>query len=113
MRFAALQSEYGKAVISRHPPLENVDSLVLVKRSSDGAEKVFTHSEGVLQIASYLGGFWKLLLALYAIPAPARDFLYRLFARYRYRLFGKYDSCLLPPPSIRSRFLDAGFIERG
>jgi predicted DCC family thiol-disulfide oxidoreductase YuxK len=108
MQFAALQSEYGQALRSRHPSLENVDSLVLVKRSSDGAERVFIHSEGALQVASYLGGVWKLFLVLYVVPAPVRDFLYRLFARYRYKLFGKYDSCLLPPPSVRSRFLDSG-----
>jgi predicted DCC family thiol-disulfide oxidoreductase YuxK len=108
MRFAPLQSEYGQALRSRHPSLDNVDSLVLVKRSSDGDERVFIHSEGALQVASYLGGFWKLFLVLYAVPAPVRDFLYRLFARYRYKLFGKYDTCLLPPPSVRSRFLDSG-----
>lgn len=108
MKFAPLQSEYGKAVKMRHPSLENVDSLVLVKRSPRGEESVFVKSDGALQVASYLGCFWKLLLALYIIPRPVRDFFYSLFAKYRYRLFGKYDSCLLPDGSIRSRFLDAG-----
>ena len=51
-------------------------------------------------------GFWKLFLAFRVVPAPVRDFFYDLFARYRYRLFGKYDSCMLPPPEVRSRFLD-------
>jgi predicted DCC family thiol-disulfide oxidoreductase YuxK len=108
MMFAPLQSEYGKAVKMRHPSLEHVDSLVLVKRSARGEESVFIKSDGALQVASYLGGFWKLLLALYIIPRPVRDFFYSLFAKYRYRLFGKHDSCLMPDGSIRSRFLDAG-----
>lgn len=112
MRFAALQSEYAKAIKSRHPSLENVDSLVLVTRSDDGAERVFIKSDGALQVASYLGGFWRLLLALYIIPAPVRDFFYTVFARYRYRLFGRYDTCAVPPPSVRSRFLDAGEDQR-
>jgi predicted DCC family thiol-disulfide oxidoreductase YuxK len=105
MRFAALQSQYGKAVVARHPELQNVDSLVLVEKA-DGAERVFTHSAGALRVAAYLGGWWKLFLAAYIIPRPVRDFFYNLFARYRYRLFGKYDSCPIPSPEVRSRFVD-------
>ena len=106
MRFAALQSEYGKAVIARNPQLQNVDSLVFVERVN-GEEKVWTHSTGALRIAAYLGGAWKLSLIAYAIPRPLRDVLYNLFARYRYRLFGKYESCPVPSQEIRNRFLDS------
>ncbi len=105
MRFAALQSEYGRAIVSRHAQLQNVDSLVLVEQI-DGEEKVFIHSTGALRVAAYLGGWWKLCLIAYIIPRPVRDFVYRLFARYRYRLFGKYDTCPIPSPEVRSRFLD-------
>ena len=107
MKFAALQSEYGSAVVERHPELQKVDSLVLVERVS-GEEKVSTHSTVALRVAAYLGGAWKLLMIAYVIPAPVRDVFYNLFARYRYRLFGKYESCPLPSPEIRSRFLDSG-----
>ena len=106
MRFAALQSDYGKAVLARYPELRNVDSLVLVERI-DGEEKVSTHSTAALRIAAYLGGAWKLFLIGYAVPRPLRDVFYNLFARYRYRLFGKYESCPLPSQDIRSRFLDS------
>ncbi len=106
MRFAALQSEYGKSVISRHPELQNVDSLVLVEKVN-GNERVSTHSTGGLRVAAYLGGAWKLFLIAYVIPRPVRDVFYNLFARYRYRFFGKFESCPLPSPEIRSRFLDS------
>ena len=107
MRFAALQSPYGQAVIARHPELKDVDSVVYVERNSDGgAERVYVRSEAALRVAAYLGGAWKLFLAARLLPAPLRDFFYDLFARNRYRLFGKYDSCLLPAPEVRSRFLD-------
>jgi predicted DCC family thiol-disulfide oxidoreductase YuxK len=107
MRFAALQSEFAKSVIARHPQLKNVDSLVLVERSPEtGEERVRVRSAAVLRVASYLGGFWKLLLAFIVVPAPIRDYFYDLFARYRYRLFGKHDACLLPPPEVRARFID-------
>jgi predicted DCC family thiol-disulfide oxidoreductase YuxK len=106
MKFAPLQSKYAEEVIARHN-LKNIDSVVFVDKSS-GTERVFLRSNAALHIARYLGGWWKLLLAFYLIPRPIRDFCYDLFAKYRYRFFGKYDTCMLPSPEIRSRFLDLG-----
>jgi predicted DCC family thiol-disulfide oxidoreductase YuxK len=109
LRFAPLQSSYGQSVVARHPALRNVDSVVLVEPSSGaGRERVFTRSTAALRVVSYLGGAWKLLLAAYIIPRPIRNWLYDLVARYRYRFFGRYDTCLLPPPEVRARFLDLG-----
>jgi len=108
LRFAALQSDYGKSVIARHPELQNVDSLVLIERTSEGEERVSYRSTGALRMAAYLGGAWKIFLIAYIIPRPIRDFIYDLIARYRYRLFGKYDTCAIPSPDVRSRFLDMG-----
>jgi predicted DCC family thiol-disulfide oxidoreductase YuxK len=54
-----------------------------------------------------LGGAWKIFLLGRLLPARVRDYLYDLFARHRYKLFGKYDTCLLPPPEVRARFIDA------
>ena len=41
------------------------------------------------------------------MPRVVRDCFYDAFARYRYRLFGKYDRCLVPAADVRSRFLDS------
>jgi len=106
MRFAALQSDYGQAIVARHPELRDVDSVVFVENSGATAERVFIRSEAALRVAKYLGGAWRVFLASKIIPRPLRDFLYDLVARNRYKLFGKYDSCMLPPPEVRSRFLD-------
>ena len=107
MRFAALQSEYGLAVVGRHPELRGVDSVVYVEAPAGrGPERVYVRSDAALKVAAYLGGPWRLFLAARVVPRPLRDYLYDLFARNRYRLFGKYDSCMLPPPEVRSRFID-------
>jgi len=109
LRFAALQSNYGKALVARHPILRNVDSLVFIETSPEtDKEDVFIRSSAVLRVAMYLGGLWKLFCVLSIIPTPLRDVFYDLFAKYRYKLFGKYDRCLLPPPDVRARFLDVG-----
>jgi len=106
MRFAALQSDFGRAVVERHPELKDVDSVVFLETTSGGEERVYIRSEGALRVASYLGGPWKVFLVARLLPARLRDFLYNLFARNRYKIFGKYDSCMLPSPDVRSRFLD-------
>jgi predicted DCC family thiol-disulfide oxidoreductase YuxK len=109
MRFAALQSEYGKAIVARHPSLVNVDSVVYVDHAGEPAlERVYVRSAAALRVAAYLGWPWKVALIARAIPAAIRDAAYNTFARFRYRLFGKYESCMIPPPDVRSRFLDAG-----
>jgi predicted DCC family thiol-disulfide oxidoreductase YuxK len=105
MRFAALQSDYGQAVIGRHPGLRGVDSVVYVEQAPDG-ERVHIRSDAALKVAAYLGGFWKIFLAARVLPRGLRDYCYDLFARNRYKFFGKYDTCVLPPPEVRSRFLD-------
>jgi predicted DCC family thiol-disulfide oxidoreductase YuxK len=108
LRFAALQSAYGEAVRARHPELNGVDSVVLVEPSPEtGEERVFIRSDAALRVIAYLGGWWKLLLVFRFVPRAVRDFLYDTFARYRYRLFGKHDSCQLPSPDVRSRFIDS------
>ena len=104
--FAPLQSNFGKSVIERFPEVQNIDSVIFVERLASGKERVYFRSAAALQIAKYLGGFWKLFLIAYIIPPSLRDYLYDLFARYRYRIFGKYDSCMVPQKEVRERFVD-------
>jgi predicted DCC family thiol-disulfide oxidoreductase YuxK len=109
MLFAALQSDYGKSILARHPELENLDSLVFVEPLAEpDRERVFVRSDGALRVARYLGGLWKIALAGQIMPRALRDYLYDQFAKRRYRWFGKYDSCPIPPPEVRARFLDLG-----
>ena len=104
LRFAPLQSKLGKEIIAQHH-LEDIDSVVFVDRSS-GKEEIAVRSSAALKIAAYLGGWWRFFAVFKIVPRPLRDFFYDLFAKYRYRLFGKHDSCLLPAPQVRARFID-------
>jgi predicted DCC family thiol-disulfide oxidoreductase YuxK len=53
-----------------------------------------------------LGGVWAFLAALWwVIPRPLRDVGYRLVAKYRYRLFGKKETCRMPTAEERAMFL--------
>jgi predicted DCC family thiol-disulfide oxidoreductase YuxK len=81
--------------------------LILVEPDPlTGGEHVYTRSTGALRTARYLDGAWPLTRGLLVIPRPIRDWAYDLFARWRYRLFGRYDSCPIPSPDQRTRFID-------
>ena len=105
IRFAALQGEYAGAVKDRHPWLKPLDTVVVVDHPAGGPERVLTHSDAVLRLVRYLGGWWRVFLVVGLVPRPVRDWAYRLFARNRYRVFGKRDSCRLPTPAEKAQFI--------
>jgi predicted DCC family thiol-disulfide oxidoreductase YuxK len=107
LRFAALESVFAKAIIARHPEIGGVDSVVFVDDPGQPSERVAVRSGAVLRVVDYLGGPWRILNVTRVIPAPLRDWLYDRFARVRYRVSGKYDSCPLPAPQVRARFIEA------
>ena len=101
-KFAPLQSEIGQKLLDEYKiDKENTDSVILIED-----EKVYTHSTAALRVARRLDGFWKYFYAFIIVPRPIRDFFYKLFAKNRYRLFGKQDACMLPTAAIRARFLE-------
>ncbi len=106
LRFAALDSAYGRGVLDRHPELRGFDSVLFVEPALNGAvEKVATHSSAALRVAEYLGGRWGLLRVARVIPPPIRDAVYRLVARHRHRLSAHGPRCLVPSAQDRARFL--------
>lgn len=105
LRYAALQGETAAAVVARHPELPaNLDSLVFVE-VVDGVERVGWHSTGVLRICARLPAPWRWFAVFRWVPAFLRDAAYRLFARMRYLVWGRLESCRIPRPDERARFL--------
>jgi len=100
-KFAPLQSEIGEALIEKHTiDRAETDSVMLIED-----DKAYLHSTAALRIARKLDGMWNWLYAFIIVPRPIRDFFYKLFARYRYSLFGRQDVCMMPTPEITARFL--------
>ena len=107
LRFAPLQGTNALQLLRRHPRLATVDSLVWVDSDGSAAgERVFVRSDAVLQIAHYLGWPWSLAATMRLVPRFMRDRVYDTFARYRKRLMPTADSCEIPTPEVRARFLD-------
>jgi predicted DCC family thiol-disulfide oxidoreductase YuxK len=100
-KLAPLQSTLGRELRARHAIPEALDSLVLIE---DG--RAYTESTAALRIARQLTRPWPLAYALRAVPRPLRDWAYRQFAARRYILFGRAQTCRIPTPEVRARYLD-------
>lgn len=99
LRFAPLQ---GTTAATMLPPdmVRDLDSLVLLDEQG-----LHQRSDAALLALKYAGGSWRLLSALRVVPRPLRDAVYDLIARRRYQWFGRKESCRLPLPHERDRFL--------
>jgi predicted DCC family thiol-disulfide oxidoreductase YuxK len=102
-QFTALQSESGQQLLKKHGlPTGEMKSLVLLTD-----DQVYLRSTAALRIARQLSGLWPLFYASIIIPTPLRNAAYDLVAKYRYKIFGKSESCRYPSPDLKSRFLEA------
>jgi predicted DCC family thiol-disulfide oxidoreductase YuxK len=106
-RFAALQSPLAHAILTRHGrDPGDLDTLYLVLSRGRRDERLLRKSDAALWILKELGGSWRAAGILRVVPRWARDLAYDLVARTRYRLFGRYETCPVPDPRHRARFLD-------
>jgi predicted DCC family thiol-disulfide oxidoreductase YuxK len=99
-KFAPIQSDIGQELRTKCRVDESVDSIILIEN-----ETAYIHSTAALRILRKLDRLWPVLYGLIIVPKLIRDFFYKLFARNRYRLFGKKDVCMVPTPEVRERFL--------
>ena len=80
---------------------ENFDTFVVI---TDG--QTHTKLDGILAILSAIGWPWRAAAVLKLLPRSIRDWLYDRIARNRYAVFGRRDTCMIPGPDVRARFLD-------
>jgi len=106
--FAPLQGPTAAARLTRYgcDPAD-LDTVYAVADWDLPTERVYARSAAVLHTLRQLDRGWRILGRLGAlIPRPLSDAAYRLVARNRYRVFGRFDSCPLPRPEWKSRFLE-------
>jgi predicted DCC family thiol-disulfide oxidoreductase YuxK len=101
LRFTPLQSPAG-ARLMRELGFEPVDAKTFVL-IADG--KAYVKSDAAIRVSRYLGGAWRLLGATRIIPRPIRNWAYDIVARNRYRWFGRFETCMVPTPELRARFI--------
>jgi predicted DCC family thiol-disulfide oxidoreductase YuxK len=104
LRYAPLQGPVAAKLL---PPLggdpQALDTMYVLTR--DG--RLLKKSRALLFAGAALGGGWSLLRLLWVLPPVVADLFYDFVARVRYRLFGKFETCQVPSPEERGRFLEA------
>lgn len=101
-RFAALDSNIGKAILNHiGVDREKTDSMVLYIPG----EAYYIKSEAAIKIATCLGGFYSLLQPFSIFPKYLTDSIYNYIAKNRYKWYGKKESCMVPTPELKEKFL--------
>jgi predicted DCC family thiol-disulfide oxidoreductase YuxK len=110
LRFAPQQSALAEAVLARHgvdrEAMLDGNSVYLALNYGSSQEKLLRQSDVPLNILLLFGGGWRFLgRMIQLIPKPLRDWAYTLFARNRFRLSARYESCPMPAEGEQAKFL--------
>ena len=100
-RFTTIQSPYG----TRLAQAVGIDANDPDTNAVIHGGVPYMKSDGALTVLSLLPG-WGWTRALFAVPRFIRDGVYNLIAKNRYRIFGKYDTCIVPDAGLRARVME-------
>ena len=100
LKFAPLQGETAAQLIDADD-IAVLKSMVLWTPAG-----VYKGTSAVVRVFWLLGGVWSVFGTLiWLIPRPLRELGYQLIATNRYRIAGKKETCRMPTPAERARFL--------
>lgn len=99
-RFVSLQSEAAQKLLAGTTLTQDLDTFVLVENGV-----IYNRSTAALRVARKLSGLWPLLYVFIIVPKFIRDGVYRFISANRYKWFGKKDSCMIPTPELRQKFI--------
>jgi len=100
-KFGMLQSESAQQILQTlQLSSEDFETFLLLEGT-----RVYTKSTAALRVVRQLSGFWPLFYLCIVIPRPLRDAIYDFVARHRYQWMGKADTCRVPSPKERARFV--------
>lgn len=101
-KFASIQGATGQQLLAKQGlKVDGLQTLLLI----DG-ERTWQHTAAIFRVLHGLGWPWRMAWLAWLVPAIFRDPLYRLLARNRYRVFGRAETCILPPAGYAVRFLE-------
>ncbi|WP_343698091.1 thiol-disulfide oxidoreductase DCC family protein [Flavobacterium sp.] len=101
-RFVALQSDLGKAICDYiGVDQTKIDSIILY----NPGVAYYYKSSAVLEIGKDLGGVYSFFSAFKILPENLRNYIYDYIAKNRYKWYGKKESCMIPTPELKAKFL--------
>jgi predicted DCC family thiol-disulfide oxidoreductase YuxK len=105
--FASLQSDFAYRALSKHNRNpKDLNTIFVIVDYGLKTERLLVRSKGAIYVLSELGNAWRLCALFNLLPDSLLDAAYNLIAKYRYRWFGKYDSCQMPDSETSTRFIE-------
>ncbi|MER3497705.1 MAG: thiol-disulfide oxidoreductase [Chitinophagaceae bacterium] len=99
--FAPLQSNTGRQILEKFSITQQaVDSFIIYEKG-----KVYLRSTAALKLYNRLPWYWKWTQLFWIVPRFLRDAVYDVFAKNRYKWFGKKEECMVPATEIKDRFV--------
>lgn len=100
--FATLQSNFGqKTLKENHLPPDVFETFLLLDK-----HRLYKKSTAGLRLYNKLPWYWKWTQLFWIFPKFFRDWIYSIIAKNRYKWFGKRETCMIPSPELKARFLD-------
>lgn len=100
-KLCSVQSQEGGQILAWFGlPKDKFDTMLLVE-----GPVAYQQSDAFLRVVAQLPRPWCYLRALGAFPKRFRNWFYDRIALNRYRLFGRYDTCVMPSDEVRGRFV--------
>ncbi|NOR63354.1 MAG: DUF393 domain-containing protein [Rhodobacteraceae bacterium] len=103
--FATAQSPIGQQLYhALGLPMQDFETNLVITNGT-----IYQRLDAFAAALRALGGIWHLPALLRILPLWLKDFAYHRIARNRYRIFGRYSTCMLPTQAHRTRFIKGGF----
>lgn len=101
--FSSLQSNYARQTLNKYGISDNriLDGIVLLE-----GNRLHLKSKAVFRIVLLLGFPYSILSLFRVLPTTFTDAIYDIVAANRYKWFGKSESCSVPEPDVKQRFID-------
>jgi predicted DCC family thiol-disulfide oxidoreductase YuxK len=115
LRFVPLHSEQAAHILSQlecaevthgRGPAQAPNTILAVRDPGGPGERLLVRSEAILAAVGELPQPWPCVAAALSwTPQLVRDSLYRLVARWRYRIWGRMETCPLSADEQRKTLL--------
>jgi predicted DCC family thiol-disulfide oxidoreductase YuxK len=106
-KFASLQSATGQSFLRRfHRNPDDLDTFYVIANYDSNSAVPIERARAGLFVLKTLGTPWRWAGFLGILPDSVLNSGYDGIARVRYRIFGRYEPCMMPRAKDRERFID-------
>ena len=97
--YTNFQSDFSK---KNNLKLKDINSVAVIKTNGEKIYKV----QAVYYILKKIDRYFIVQILIKLLPLFLTNICYDLIANFRYRIFGKYETCIIPNENVRKNFIN-------